>query len=257
MKGLKIENLSFNYGKRKILENINLEVPEGRIFCLLGPNGVGKSTLIKCIAGILKPNNGRIILNGKDLKKINLNELSKLIGYVPQNVRPIFSTTVFETILTSRIPYINWNPSKIDLEKTEYIIKKLGLEELAFRYVNEISGGEWQKVLIAMALVKEPILLLLDEPTSNLDLKYQVYVMKIIHEFVRSKNLIAIFTTHDINLALKFSDILVLMKNGRIYAIGEPCSILNEKIIQEVYDIKVKIIQYNNSIFVTTESLAL
>jgi iron complex transport system ATP-binding protein len=241
--GLRIENLSFSYGRRKILENVSLEAPKGKILCLLGPNGVGKSTLLKCLAGIIRPNSGRMILDGRDLKEVGIKDLSKLVGYVPQNIGPVFSTTVFEVILTSRLPYFNWSPGRVDIEKTEEVIKRLGMEKLAFRYTNEISGGEWQKVVLAMALVKEPSLLLLDEPTSNLDLKHQVDVMGIIRELVKNKSLIAIITTHDINLASKYADVVALMKNGSVYAVGEPRCILNEKMIQEVYDVKVEVIR--------------
>lgn len=234
---LKIENLSFSYGKRKVLENIELEVAEGEILCLVGPNGAGKSTLLKCIAGIIRPNSGRILLGEADLTRASLKRLSKIIGYVPQSVRPSVSTTVFEAILTSRLPYIGWSPSIIDLEKTEDIIKRLGLEELAFRYINEVSGGELQRVLLAMALVKEPKVLLLDEPTSNLDLKHQIEILRLVRD-LRCRGLIIIMATHDLTSAYRVSDKILMLKSGRVFATGKPEDVLTAKNISEVYGVE-------------------
>jgi len=243
---VKIDHLYFSYGSDNVLKNVNLVTTSGKLLFLLGPNGTGKSTLLKCIAGIIVPQRGKILLDGRDLKGIGPRELSKLVGYVPQSMKPVFSTTVYEAILTARLPYIHWNPSKVDLEKTEDVIRTLKLERLAFRYTNELSGGEWQMVLLGMALVKESPLLLLDEPTNNLDLKHQVEVMKLISRLAKDEEKTIIVTSHDINIASRYADLIAIMKNGCIYAIGEPFSILNEKIIKEVYDVEVEIIKCNS-----------
>jgi iron complex transport system ATP-binding protein len=250
MSGLKVDNLTAGYGKREVLKDVSLEAPEGKMVFLLGPNGAGKSTLLKCVAGIIKPKSGRILLGDRDLREVSFKEISKLVGYVPQSMRPAFSTSVFEAVLTSRLPHFNWGPSKTDLEKTEEVLNVLGLEQLAFRSVNELSGGEWQKVLLAMALVKEPALLLLDEPTSNLDLKHQVEVMKILSKLVKGNGLSALITTHDINLASKYADVVTLMKGGQIYAVGKPNHVLSEEVIQEVYGVKVEVIR-SASLFIS------
>ena len=234
---LKIEDLSFSYGKRKVLENIELEVAEGEILCLVGPNGAGKSTLLKCIAGIIRPNSGRILLGETDLTRASLKHLSKIMGYVPQSMRPSVSTTVFEAILTSRPPYIGWSPSRTDLEKKEDIIRRLGLEELAFRYINEVSGGELQRVLLAMALVKEPKVLLLDEPTSNLDLKHQIEILRLVRD-LRCRGLIIIMATHDLTSAYRVSDKILMLKSGRVFATGKPEDVLTAKNISEVYGVE-------------------
>lgn len=243
---VRIDHLYFSYGSDNVLKNVNLVTTSGKLLFLLGPNGTGKSTLLKCIAGIIVPQRGKILLDGRDLKGIGPRELSKLVGYVPQSMKPVFSMTVYEAILTARLPYIHWNPSKVDLEKTEDVIRTLKLERLAFRYTNELSGGEWQMVLLGMALVKESPLLLLDEPTNNLDLKHQVEVMKLISRLAKDEEKTIIVTSHDINIASRYADLIAIMKNGCIYAIGEPFSILNEKIIKEVYDVEVEIIKCNS-----------
>jgi len=243
MEGLKVKGLSAGYGKRLVLKDVSLEAFEGRLVSLLGPNGVGKSTLIKCLAGAIKPKKGGIFLKGRDLRKVDLRELSKLVGYVPQNMRPAFSTTVFEAILTSRLPHFTWGPRRADVEKAEEVMKMLGLEELAFRKINELSGGEWQKVLLAMALVKEPEVLLLDEPTSNLDLKHQIEVMKLIKRVTRERRLVTIAALHDANLALRFADEVALMKNGSIYVIGRPEEVLVPENVKEVFGVNATLVK--------------
>ncbi|MGC8936649.1 MAG: ABC transporter ATP-binding protein [Candidatus Methanomethylicaceae archaeon] len=247
---VEVEHISFGYGNGIVLQDVNLTASEGEILCILGPNGAGKSTLVKIMAGILKPQSGRVLLNGEDIGRLSMQSLSRIVGYVPQGMKTVFSTTVFESILTARLPYINWSPSKTDLKKTEEVIKKLNLGRLAFRYTNEISGGEWQKVMLAMALVKEPSLLLLDEPTSNLDLKHQVEVMNLIRDLAKNEKMTVVATTHDINLASKYADTIALMKDGKIYGIDKPFCILNERTIKEVYGVEVEVIRCN-SLFIS------
>jgi iron complex transport system ATP-binding protein len=255
MEGLKVKGLSAGYGKRLVLKDVSLEAFEGRLVSLLGPNGAGKSTLIKCLAGVIKPKKGGIFLKGRDLRKVDLRELSKLVGYVPQNMRPAFSTTVFEAILTSRLPHFTWGPRRADVEKSEEVMKMLGLEELAFRKINELSGGEWQKVLLAMALVKEPEVLLLDEPTSNLDLKHQIEVMKLIKRVTRERRLVTIAALHDANLALRFADEVALMKNGSIYVIGRPEEVLVPENVKEVFGVNATLVK-NPRPFMIVEDVA-
>lgn len=243
VEGLEVKGLSAGYGKRLVLKGVSLEAFEGKLVSLLGPNGAGKSTLIKCLAGVLKPKEGGIFLKGRDLRKVGLRELSKLVGYVPQNMRPAFSTTVFEAMLTSRLPHFTWSPRRVDVEKAEEVMKMLGLEDLVFRKINELSGGECQKVLLAMALVKEPEVLLLDEPTSNLDLKHQIEVMKLIKRVTRERRLVTIASLHDANLALRFADEIALMKNGSIYAIGRPKEVLVPENVREVFGVTATLVK--------------
>jgi len=254
MEGLRIERLTAGYGRRMVLKDVNLEASEGKLVALLGPNGAGKSTLLKCVAKILKPKSGRIYLKGRDLTRASLRELSKIVGYVPQNMRPAFSTTVFEAILTSRLPHFKWGPNRTDVEKAEEVIKVLGLEGLALRKINELSGGEWQKVLLAMALVKEPEVLLLDEPTSNLDLKHQLEVLRLIKRVTKERGLVTIAALHDVNLALRFADEAALMKDGSIYAVGRPEEVLVPESIRDVYGVDAALVK-GPRLFIVVEDL--
>jgi len=232
-----VENVSFSYGKLQVLKDVTMNAKEGEIVCLLGPNGAGKSTLLKCILGALKPQKGRIIINGDDISNLNPIELAKLIGYVPQVIEQTFPLTVFEAILTGRLPYLSWTPRQSDLEAVRSAMRLLGIENLAWKNLSELSGGQRQKVLLAMALAKEPSILLLDEPTSNLDLNSQLEVMDVIRDIVEDGKT-AIVALHDLNLALRYADRVVVMKDGRVIANGEPDEVLNERIIESVYGVK-------------------
>ena len=232
-----VENVSFSYGKLQVLKDVTMNAKEGEIVCLLGPNGAGKSTLLKCILGALKPQKGRIIINGDDISNLNPIELAKLIGYVPQVIEQTFPLTVFEAILTGRLPYLSWTPRQSDLEAVRSAMRLLGIEKLAWKNLSELSGGQRQKVLLAMALAKEPSILLLDEPTSNLDLNSQLEVMDVIRDVVEDGKM-AIVALHDLNLALRYADRVVVMKDGRVIANGKPAEVLEEDVIERVYGVK-------------------
>ena len=172
-----MNKVEFSYGSVPVLCDVNFEVKKGDFISILGVNGSGKSTLMKCINRILRFKEGMIFVEDRDLKQMKAIEIAQKIGYVPQTSEKGF-VTVFDAVLLGRKPYIKWDVSQKDIELTEEILKIMGLEEYSLRYINELSGGELQKVVIARALVQEPQILLLDEPTSDLDLKNQLEVMK-------------------------------------------------------------------------------
>lgn len=250
---LNICDLSFSYSKKEsnVLSNLQSSLDSGQIGVLLGPNGVGKSTLLKCIDGLLKPKSGSIELDDNDLLKIKRRELSKLVSYVPQNVE-LGTLSVYETILLGRIPYSYLYPKKNDEEVTKNVIRKIGLISLINRPVYELSGGERQKVAIARALVGKPKLMLLDEPTSNLDIKSQEMVIKTIMELKKEGGLSVLISVHDINLALRIADRFFFFKEGKIIKQGNS-DIVDEKIIDDVYQVKAKIISIENSKIVSLE----
>ena len=240
MVNITIKDLTFSYNSHKILDDVNIAVEDSEILSLVGPNGSGKTTLIKCIDRILKPK-GSILLDGKDIEELSRQEIARTIGYVPQSSTSSLSTTVFDTVLMGRKPHISWQVSDADLDKVAGILELLHLEELAMRDFSQLSGGQKQKVLIARALAQEPAVLLLDEPTSNLDMRHQLEVMEIVRDMVHEKKISAVMAIHDLNLASRFSDKLVMLKNGRVYAAGEPKSLLNEANISNVYGIEAMI----------------
>jgi iron complex transport system ATP-binding protein len=248
---MQLKNVSFSYDKKSVLHNINFNLNEGEILAIVGPNGSGKSTLLKCIDQILKPQKGVILLDHQDIMKLKPEEIAKKIGYVPQNNGRSFPTTVFDSILMGRKPYIKWAPTNNDLKKVTNVIEKLRIQHLVLRDINELSGGQKQKVIIGRALAQEPKILLLDEPTSNLDLKHQLEVLNLIKEQTKD-NVSAVIAIHDLNLALRFCDKIVMLHKGRVFAAGD-LNVLTAENIEKVYDVKVKIIMESDRFYVIPE----
>lgn len=240
-----IKDLSFAYSKnKKVLNNVNLTIKEGEFTILLGPNGNGKTTLLKCIDNLLSFKQGNISINNKDIKEYRRRDLAKLIGYVPQ-ILEFSDMSVFDTILLGRIPYITFDVSKEDYEIVNNLINKFHLNDIALKNVNDLSGGERQKVAIARLLAGNTKIILFDEPTSNLDVKNQLEAMNLIKEISKEQNITTIVTTHDINLALRYGTNFILMKNGEIASSGDK-SIINPQTLKTIFDINVDIVNINN-----------
>lgn len=238
-----VKDLSFSYSSKDIIiKNITFEVKDGEIFTILGPNGAGKTTLLKCINKLLKPKTGIVLIDNKPVSKMSIREIAKKVAYVPQKTETN-SLTVFDTVLLGRIPYINFAVSNRDLKITTSIIEKLGLRTISLRSIDKISGGELQKTVIARVLAQEAKVMLLDEPISGFDIKNQIEVLNFIKDVAKSHNITVIMTLHDINLALRYSDRILLMKNGVIYSILKPGEVTPE-LIEDVYEIKVNIYEF-------------
>jgi iron complex transport system ATP-binding protein len=233
-----VEGLDFSYASAPILDDIHFDMCNGEIIGVVGPNGTGKSTLIKCVDRILSPCKGTITLDGADVLKMHRTLLAKKIGYIPQRVSQSFPASVFDVVLMGRKPYMGWAADEKDIDMVISMLQLLNLEALAMVDFNDLSGGQQQKVFIARALVQETSVLLLDEPTSNLDIRHQLEVMDTIRNIVKKKELAAIVAIHDLNLANRYSDKVLLMKNGRIVAAGNPSSVLTEENIQMVYGVR-------------------
>ncbi|MCL0083968.1 ABC transporter ATP-binding protein [Dehalococcoidia bacterium] len=242
---LEIKGIRFSYGSRPALKEVTFSVKGGEVVGFVGPNGSGKTTLIKCIDRILKPKAGVVLVNGGEIRKMTLHERSRLMAYVPQSGHSVFSSTVFDTLLLGRKPYISWGLSQRDKEVVSQAISLMGLEDYTLRQFNELSGGERQKVLITRALVQEPEVLLLDEPTSNLDLRHQIEVLNIIRWVAREKGITVLMVLHDLNLASRFSDRLVMLKEGKVWAEGTPAEVLTPENMRQVYGIEATV--YRNS----------
>jgi iron complex transport system ATP-binding protein len=239
---ISIKDLTFSYRSNKILDDLNIIVDDAEILSLVGPNGSGKTTLIKCIDRILKPK-GSILLEGQEVQSMKQQEIARQIGYVPQSSSTPLATTVFDTVLMGRRPHISWRVSDADLDKVADTLELLNLQELAMRDFAQLSGGQKQKVLIARALAQEPAVLLLDEPTSNLDMKHQLDVMETISSLVKEKGISAVMAIHDLNLAARFSDTLVMLKKGVVYAAGTPNDLLIERNISDVYGVEALVMR--------------
>lgn len=236
---LEVTNIRFSYNGHPVLSDVTFSIESGRVVCVLGVNGAGKSTLLKCLNRILKPKTGAVLANGEDLLHLSRNRIARLIGYVPQR-HPETQLTVFEAVLMGRKPHIQWSLGHADYTLVEETIKQMGIENLAMRKVCDLSGGEVQKVIIARALAQSPEVLLLDEPTSNLDLKNQLEVMRLVRNIVKTKQLTAVIAIHDLNTALRFADSFIFLKNGKVHGICKKDELCSE-MIHQVYGVDVAV----------------
>ncbi|GLI53694.1 ABC transporter ATP-binding protein [Thermodesulfovibrio yellowstonii] len=250
---LKIENVFSGYGEKEVLKGIKTEFRRGRFYAILGPNGSGKSTLLRTFAKILKPKRGTVLLDNRDIKNLSAKEIAKKIAYLPQMSNSVPHSTVFDSVLLGRKPHVFFEPTKRDLEIVEKIIHELGLTQHALRKIDELSGGEAQKVLIARALAQEPEVLLLDEPVNHLDPKNQIEILWLLKKTTNDFKIATIVVLHDINLAIQFADYFIFMKNGEIYREGD-LDVIGDVLIRDVYNIDVKIIEVNGSKFVIMKS---
>ena len=239
---IKIDDLEFSYSSTPVLKDITLELDGPKFVSILGPNGVGKSTFIHCINKILTPTGGSVFIDDLNVKDITIKEIAKSIGYVPYSSNDTFSLTVVDTVLMGRHPHSKWNSLKEDLVIVYDTLKLLGIRKLAMRRFNELSAGQHQKVMLARGLVQEPKILLLDEPTSNLDVRHQLDVTKILKRMSDEKQILIIMISHDINIAAKFSDEIIMMHDGSVYAVGKPEDVITEDNLRVVYGVESEVV---------------
>jgi iron complex transport system ATP-binding protein len=230
-----VNNINFSYNSTQILKDVSFSVKTDDVVSILGPNGVGKTTLIKCIDKVLKPHTGSVLIEGTDLHQMSKKDIAKNIGYVPQRSETS-KTTVFDSVLLGRKPHFEWDASEKDTRLAGRVLHLLGLGHLALKYVDEVSVGEYQLVQIARVLVQQPKIILLDEPTSSLDLSNQHMIMHLIRNIVKKNHMAAIMIIHDLNLAIRHSDKFILMKEGKIYSAGNH-EIITPESIKNVYNI--------------------
>lgn len=242
---IKIDSLKFSYKHNaKILDDIKFDVENGECIAVLGNNGAGKSTMLKCLNRIISPQQGSVYVEGEDVLQLKQGDIAKKIAYVAQK-NEVIKFTVFDAVLLGRKPYIKVSETREDIEIVEDVIKRMGLEDFSLRYLDELSGGELQKVMLARALAQQPKVLLLDEPTSNLDLKNQLEVLKTVNEIAHENNISIIIVIHDLNLALRYCDKFIFLKDRKIYNYGG-IEIMSPENIEEVYKVPVEVKIYNN-----------
>lgn len=249
---LEVLGVEFSYNSKRVLKNVSFSLESGEVGGVIGPNGSGKTTLLRCINKILEPKKGSILIEGEVLNSLKRGEIAKRIGYVPQIESSSFPSTVFDAVLLGRKPHINWKPRPKDLKLVSDVIDMLGLKELAMRDINELSGGQRQKVIIARAFAQEPEVLLLDEPTSNLDLKHQLEVFNLVRRVVKDNQLSAVVAIHDLNLAARYCDKLIIMNDGKVFAAGS-VDILTPENIESVYNVKVSVTHFSKKTVVIPE----
>jgi iron complex transport system ATP-binding protein len=230
-----VNGINFSYRSRKVLDGVSFKVKADDVVSILGPNGVGKTTLIKCIGKVLTPNAGSVFIEGVDLHRMSKKNIAKNVGYVAQKTETS-RTTVFDSVLLGRKPHFEWDATERDIRLAGRVLHLLSLDELALKYVDEISGGEYQLVQIARVLVQQPKVILLDEPTSSLDLSNQHMIMHLIRNIVKKNHMAAVMVIHDLNLAIRHSDKFVLMKGGVVYSAGDH-EVITPENIKQVYNI--------------------
>ncbi|MCG8306682.1 MAG: ABC transporter ATP-binding protein [Cytophagales bacterium] len=243
-----IHNLNFSYNGSRVLENVSNCIEKGDFVTLVGPNGSGKSTLIKCMAGILKTKNGTVRIENRKIESVLPADLAKQMAYVPQSEHrtPVF--TVFDQVLLGRKPYFNWRPGKRDLAVTSRVLRDLRLEHIAMNDVHRLSGGQRQAVIIARALAQEPDILLLDEPTSNLDMKHQIEILEILKSLAQN-GVTIIIALHDINMAIRYANRIIMLKRGRVFTAGGR-EIITVENLENLYEVKVSIVKQGEHQFV-------
>lgn len=240
---IRVENICYHYrGCPKLLKDISFHLEKGKFLAILGNNGAGKSTLLKCFNHIFPADSGKVMLDGTDLLALSHREVAKRVAFVSQSV-PSTQMTVRDVVMLGRRPYMRWGFTEKDDQIVREVMERLDLTgEIQGRFLNQLSGGEQQKVMLARALAQQPQVLLLDEPTSSLDIRNQYQVLKIVQDICRKDEISAIMVIHDLNLALRFCDRFLLMRQGRIYRYGD-LSVLDSAALNDVYGVDAKVVE--------------
>ena len=243
---LEIIKCSIQFDEAQILKQVSLAVNAGEIYGIIGPNGSGKTTLLRAISGILKPKQGSICVNGKELQTLSVQERARWIASVPQAKSLPANFTAQEVVEFGRTPYLQWTgyPSQQDKQMVEEAMQATNTLHLSKRRVNELSGGEQQRLLLARAIAQATPILLLDEPITYLDLKHQITILQQIAQLVQDRKLAVLITLHDLNWAAQFCHKIGILSDGNLIAQGKPEEVLDESTLSQVYQTDVKIMPY-------------
>lgn len=241
---IEVSGLEFSYNSAKeILKDVSIKIGGAQLISIIGPNGVGKSTFIHCLNKILSPTGGRVQIVDKDVTEYSIKDLAKVMGFVPHATGDSFPMTVMDTVLMGRHPHVGHKITNDDVYEAYNLLKRLNIEDLAMRPFDQLSAGQHQKVAIARGLAQKPHILLLDEPTSNLDIKHQMDVTRILKEISASENMVVVMISHDLNIAAKYSDKIIMLYGKGIYAVGSPKEVITRENIRHVYHVESSIIE--------------
>lgn len=238
------ENLTLGYGDYIVLKDINVTIPKNKITILVGSNGCGKSTLLKTMSRLLKPFAGKVVLGDEDIFSKPNKEVAKKLSILTQSPTAPSDLTVFNLVKQGRYPYQSWfnQWSKEDEKIVEYALEKTGISDIKDKKLSDLSGGQKQRAWIAMTLAQQTDIILLDEPTNHLDIKYKIEVLDLLKELNEKENRTIVIVLHDINLACRYADHIIAIKDGKVYGEGKPEEIVSEALIKEVFQINSKIV---------------
>lgn len=238
------ENLTLGYGDYIVLKDINVTIPKNKITILVGSNGCGKSTLLKTMSRLLKPFEGKVVLGDEDIFSKPNKEVAKKLSILTQSPTAPSDLTVFNLVKQGRYPYQSWfnQWSKEDEKIVEYALEKTGISDIKDKKLSDLSGGQKQRAWIAMTLAQQTDIILLDEPTNHLDIKYKIEVLDLLKELNEKENRTIVIVLHDINLACRYADHIIAIKDGKVYGEGKPEEIISEALIKEVFQINSKIV---------------
>lgn len=258
---LKVENLNVGYKNHSIIENLNLDIERNKTYSIIGPNGCGKTTLIKTMSRNLKPLSGTVSLNGSNIFKMNTKNVARQIAILSQNNNTMSDVTVRNLVQYGRFSHKKWWTGNCDEDSkiVEWAINKTSLENLQYRKINTLSGGERQRAWLAMAIAQKPQILLLDEPTTYLDIAHQLEIMELVSKLNKEEDLTIVMVLHDINHAARYSDELIVMKDKKIFKQGNPWTILENNVLKNVFKVESEIIydsETNKPIFYAKKSIS-
>jgi iron complex transport system ATP-binding protein len=243
---LTIRSLSVSYGARRALQDVSLKVAKGEIVSLIGPNGSGKTTLIRTVSGVLLPDHGQVQIGEEDLASLAFQQRARLLAVVPQARDMPEMYTVWQTVLLGRTPYLNWLGRLMpeDRQRVSWALERTNTLTLKDRLVGELSGGEQQRVMLARALAQDTPILLLDEPTSHLDINHQAHLLDLVAELTKENHLAVLMALHDLNLAALYSHRIALLVNGRLEAFGAPGEVLTPALLSSAYHLPLNVITH-------------
>ncbi len=255
MYALEVKDLEFGYRDELVIRDISFHIEKGKFISIIGPNGSGKSTLLKILSNLYRPNSGYIFLDGKDIRAFKRKEIAKKISLVPQDTNIDYDFMVEDIVMMGRHPYKGRFQKEDEedyriVEEALYMTNTLQLKD---RLITEISGGERQRVIIAKALAQEPFIIMLDEPTSNLDINHQIEILNLLKRFNSKRGTTIVLVIHDINLAARYSDEIILLNMGKILGKGSPEEVITTKNIESSYhmDVAIEKNKYTNTIYLT------
>ncbi len=244
MSRLLSENVSLGYGESKVVHDLSLTVPDGQITTIIGPNGCGKSTLLKSLARLLRPTEGSVLLDGQVIHHYPTREVAKRLGLLSQQAVVVPGISVVDLVRRGRYPHQAFMqpPTKVDNDAVDHALALTGMEELRERPVDQLSGGQRQRAWIAMALAQDTPLLLLDEPTTFLDIPHQLEIIDLVHKLNREDGRTVVMVLHDINEAARYSDTIVAMKEGKVMTVGTPVEVLTPHLLRDVFEIEAEVL---------------